>query len=127
MRIKAPLVNKNLTALRILTIGARRQGLDERNPYIILHQRKILHRVKKRTLHQIKMPPKKETVNKDEFNALKTEIERNSQILVNRLFQKIKDNEEKYFRKVEELEGELNEIKLNYNNLSKKQRQNKYT
>jgi len=67
------------------------------------------------------MPPKKETVSKDEFNALKREIERHSQILVDQLRQQIADNEEKYMQKIRELEDELNEIKFNYNNLNKKQ------
>ena len=65
------------------------------------------------------MPPKKETVSKDEFNALKREIERHSQILVDQLRQQIADNEEKclqqisdnkekYMQKIRELEDELN-------------------
>ncbi|XP_022180235.1 uncharacterized protein LOC111040601, partial [Myzus persicae] len=41
------------------------------------------------------MPPKKETISKDEFNAFKNEVERNSRYLVDQLLQKINQLEEK--------------------------------
>jgi len=46
------------------------------------------------------MPPKKETITREEFNALKRDIEHHSQILVNQLRQKITDNEEKCLQKI---------------------------
>jgi len=54
------------------------------------------------------MPPRKETVSKDELNELRREIERNSQILVKQLLDKI-----------EKLEDELNEVKHKYVNQSR--------
>lgn len=46
------------------------------------------------------MPPKKETITREEFNALKRDIEHHSQILVDQLRQKITDNEEKCLQKI---------------------------
>jgi len=96
--------------------------LEKRDPTSKKTQRN-LHHINKEENHSNQMPPKKDTVSRDEFNALKREIEQRSQMLVNQLQKQIADNEKKYMGKIEELKNELNEIKYNYNNLNKKQQQ----
>lgn len=71
------------------------------------------------------MPPKK-TITEETFHTFKREVERNSQILVSQLLEKISQLEEKYQEKIETIEQELNNMKIKYDHVSQQQVQNEY-